>query len=155
MALRAACLRRLNAVVILTKAGSAEKKIRTMTQKVRLDKYLWAIRVFKTRTLASQACDQGKVKFMGHAAKAAKTVNIGDEFEIKAEARKWVIKVTDIIDKRVQYAEAIKNYVDLTPAEELDRLKFEASAFYTGKRNSKIGRPTKKQRRDLEEFTGE
>ena len=92
---------------------------------------------------------------MGHAAKAAKTVNTGDEYEVKSEARKWVIKVTGIIDKRVQYAEAIKNYVDLTPAEDLERMKFEASAFYTGKRQSKVGRPTKKQRRDLEEFTGE
>jgi len=126
-----------------------------MTPKVRLDKYLWSIRIFKTRTLAADACDQGKVKFMGHAAKAARTVNVGDEYEIKAEARKWVIKVTSVIDKRVQYAEAIKNYVDITPAEELERMKFEASAFYTGKRNSKIGRPTKKQRRDLEEFTSD
>jgi ribosome-associated heat shock protein Hsp15 len=126
-----------------------------MASKTRLDKYLWAIRLFKTRTLAADACDQGKVKFMGHSAKAAKTVNIADEYEVKSEARKWVIKVTGIIDKRVQYAEAIKNYVDLTPAEELERMKFEASAFYTGKRQSKVGRPTKKQRRDLEEFTGE
>ena len=126
-----------------------------MIQKVRLDKYLWSIRLFKTRTLAATACDQGKVKHLGHSAKAAKTVNPGDEYEIKTEARKWVIKVTGIIDKRVQYAEAIKNYIDLTPAEELDRLKTEASAFFTGKRNSKIGRPTKKQRRDLEEFTGD
>ena len=123
-----------------------------MNQKVRIDKYLWAIRLFKTRTLAAAACDQGKVKQLGHSVKAAKTVNVGDEFEVKTEARKWVIKVTNVIDKRVQYAEAIKNYLDLTPAEELDRLKSEASAFYTGKRNSKIGRPTKKQRRDLEEF---
>ena len=124
-----------------------------MTGNVRLDKDLWAIRLFKTRTIAADACDQGKVKFMGHSAKAAKTVNVGDEYEVKTEARKWVIKVTAVIDKRVQYAEAIKNYIDLTPAEELERIKFEASAFYTGKRNSKIGRPTKKQRRDLEEFT--
>jgi ribosome-associated heat shock protein Hsp15 len=123
-----------------------------MTIKVRIDKYLWAIRIFKTRTLAATACDQGKVKLMGSSVKASKTVNVGDEYEIKTEARKWVIKVTDVIEKRVQYAEAIKRYLDLTPAEELERLKHEASAFYTGKRNSKIGRPTKKQRRDLEEF---
>ena len=123
-----------------------------MNQKVRIDKYLWAIRLFKTRTLAAAACDQGKVKQLGHSVKAAKTVNAGDEFEVKTEARKWVIKVTNVIDKRVQYAEAVKNYLDLTPAEELERLKTEASAFYTGKRNSKIGRQTKKQRRDLEEF---
>ena len=126
-----------------------------MILKVRLDKYLWAIRLFKTRSAAADACDQGKVKFMGHAAKAAKTVNLGDEYEVKTEARKWVIKVTAIIDKRVQYAEAIKNYLDITPAEELERIRSEASAFYTGKRNSKIGRPTKKQRRDLEGFTNE
>jgi len=126
-----------------------------MTPKVRIDKYLWAIRLFKTRTVAAAACDQGKVKQLGHAVKAAKAVNVGDEYEVKTEARKWIIKVTAIIDKRVQYSEAIKNYVDLTPAEEIERLKHEASAFYTGKRQSKIGRPTKKQRRDLGQFTGE
>lgn len=126
-----------------------------MNAKVRLDKYLWAIRLFKTRSQASEACDQGKVKYLGQSAKAAKTVNPGDEYDVKTEARKWVIKVTGIIDKRVQYAEAIKNYIDITPAEELERLKFEATAFYSGKRLSKIGRPTKKQRRDLDDFTGE
>lgn len=126
-----------------------------MNEKVRLDKYLWAIRLFKTRSQAAEACDQGKVKTLGHAAKAAKTVNVGDEFEVKTESRKWVIKVTNVIDKRVQYAEAIKNYLDLTPAEEVERLKFEASAFYSGKRLSKIGRPTKKQRRDLGDFIGD
>ena len=126
-----------------------------MIAKVRLDKYLWAIRLFKTRTHAATACEHGKVKHLGHAAKAAKHVNAGDEYEVKTEARKWLIKVTGIIDKRVQYAEAIKNYLDLTPAEELDRLKSEASAFFTGKRNSKIGRPTKKQRRELDDFKGD
>lgn len=126
-----------------------------MNEKVRLDKYLWAIRLFKTRSQASEACDQGKVKHLGHSVKAAKTVNVGDEFEVKTEARRWVIKVTAVIDKRVQYTEAVKNYIDITPAEELERLKFEASAFYSGKRLSKIGRPTKKQRRDLEDFTGD
>lgn len=123
--------------------------------KVRIDKYLWAIRLFKTRTLAATACDQGKVRQLGSAVKASKTISIGDEFDIKTEARKWVIKVTGIIDKRVQFAEAIKHYLDLTPAEEVDQTKHQASAFYTGKRNSKIGRPTKKQRRDLGEFTGD
>ena len=126
-----------------------------MNQKVRLDKYLWSIRLFKTRSQASEACDQGKVKYLGHAAKASKNVNIGDEYEIKTEARKWIIKVTAIIDKRVQYTEAITNYLDLTPTEEVERLKSQASAFYSGKRLSKIGRPTKKQRRDLEDFKGE
>src|SRR5688572_23554099 len=102
-----------------------------MTPKVRVDKYLWAIRLFKTRTLAAAACDQGKVKQLGHAIKAAKTVNVGDEFEVKTEARKWVIKVAIVTDQRTQYTEAIKNYIDLTPAEEIERLRHESSAFYT------------------------
>jgi ribosome-associated heat shock protein Hsp15 len=78
---------------------------------------------------------------------------VGDEYEVKTEARKWVVKVTGLLDHRVQYSEAIKFYVDLTPAEELERMKHIASSFHTGKRLSKIGRPTKKERRDLDEFT--
>lgn len=124
-------------------------------EKLRIDKYLWSIRIFKTRTLAATACDQGKVRFAGASVKAAKQVNVGDEYEVKTESRKWVIRVTGLLDKRVAYAEAIKFYVDITPAEEIEKLQFEAAAFYTGKRRSKIGRPTKKQRRDLEGFTDE
>ena len=123
--------------------------------KVRIDKYLWAIRLFKTRTLAAEACDQGKVKHAGANVKASKHVNIGDEFEVKTEAKRWVIKVTGVIEKRVQYSEALNQYIDITPAEELERLQFQAAAFFTGKRNSKIGRPTKKQRRELDDFTSE
>jgi ribosome-associated heat shock protein Hsp15 len=124
-------------------------------EKIRLDKYLWAIRLFKTRTMAAAACDTGKVKFNGLQAKASRHVGIGDEYEVKTEAKRWRIKVTGLLDKRVAYAEAIKYYVDITPEEELERLKFQASSFHTGKRQSKIGRPTKKERRDLDEFFGD
>ena len=120
--------------------------------KLRLDKYLWAIRIFKTRTQASEACDKGKVKYKGIPAKAAKTIGIGDEYEIKTETKRWRIKVTDLLSQRVQYAEAINFYLDITPKEELERLQFMAASFHTGKRISKIGRPTKKQRRDLDSF---
>ena len=121
-------------------------------EKLRVDKYLWSIRLFKTRTQAADACDKGKVKMNSNPVKASKTVNIGDEYEIKTEARKWIIKVTGLLDHRVQYSEAIKYYIDVTPAEEMERLQQQASAFHTGKRLSKIGRPTKKQRRDLDNF---
>lgn len=122
-------------------------------EKIRIDKYLWAIRLFKTRTLAAEACDKSKVKMNGNAVKASKTVNIGDEYEVKTEARKWIIKVTGLLHNRLQYSEAIQYYIDLTPAEEIERIQTQASAFHTGKRLSKIGRPTKKQRRDLDDFT--
>lgn len=124
-------------------------------EKLRLDKYLWSIRLFKTRTMAAAACDTGKVKQAGTSVKAAKSVNIGDEYEVKTEAKKWVIKVTGLLHNRVAYSEAINYYIDLTPAEEIERLQFQAASFHTGKRPSKIGRPTKKQRRELDEFHGE
>jgi ribosome-associated heat shock protein Hsp15 len=121
-------------------------------EKIRLDKYLWAIRLFKTRSQAADACDKGKVKFNGDAAKAAKTIHLEEEYEVKTEAKRWRIKITGLLEKRVQYTEAIKYYQDITPPEELERLQFQASSFNTGKRQSKVGRPTKKQRRDLGDF---
>lgn len=124
-------------------------------EKLRLDKYLWAIRLFKTRTLAAAACDTGKVKQNGTSVKAAKNVVIGDEYEVKTEDKRWRIKVTGLIQKRVAYPEAIKNYIDITPKEEIERLEFQAASFHTGKRPSKIGRPTKKQRRELDDFMGD
>jgi len=126
-----------------------------MAEKLRLDKYLWAIRIFKTRTLAAAACEGGKVKLGGTAVKAARNVLVGDEYEIKTEARKWVIKVTGLLANRVAYPEAIKYYIDITPKEEHEKLQFQAASFHTGKRQSKIGRPTKKQRREMEGFLGE
>ena len=123
-------------------------------EKLRLDKYLWAIRLFKTRTMAAAACDTGKVKFNGLPAKASKHVSAGDEYEVKTEAQRWRIKVVALLHNRVKYEEAIKYYVDITPAEEIQRLQYQAASFHTGKRPSKIGRPTKKERRDLDEFFG-
>ena len=121
-------------------------------EKLRLDKYLWSIRLFKTRSLAAAACESGKVKFDGSQAKASRNVNIGDEYEVKTEAKRWRIKVTGLVEKRVAASEAIKNYIDITPEEEIQRLQYQAASFHTGKRPSKIGRPTKKERRDLEDF---
>jgi ribosome-associated heat shock protein Hsp15 len=124
-------------------------------EKLRLDKYLWAIRLFKTRTQAAAACDTGKVKFNGQQAKAAKHVNIGEEYEVKTEAKRWRIRVNGLLYNRVVYNEAIKYYIDITPAEEIERLQYQAASFHTGKRLSKIGRPTKKQRRDIDNFLDE
>ncbi|MDH7464067.1 RNA-binding S4 domain-containing protein [Chitinophagaceae bacterium 26-R-25] len=121
-------------------------------EKLRLDKYLWAIRLFKTRSIAADELEKGRVKMHGESVKASRAVNVGDEYEVKTEVKKWVIKVTGLLANRVQYAEAIKYYEDLTPPEEMERVRFQAASFHTGKRLSKVGRPTKKQRRDIEGF---
>jgi len=121
-------------------------------EKLRLDKYLWAIRLFKTRSLAADACGGNKVKSNGVNVKAAKTVNTGDKYEVKTEAKKWLIEVTGLLHTRLQYAEAVKYYVDHTPDEEKEKVKETAFVFQTGKRQSKQGRPTKKQKRELDDF---
>jgi ribosome-associated heat shock protein Hsp15 len=121
-------------------------------EKLRLDKYLWAIRLFKTRTAASTACDKGRVKMNGEAVKASRVVKVEDSYEVKTDEKKWVIKVTGLLPKRVQYSEAIKFYEDQTPIEEKERIAFQSASFYSGKRLSKIGRPTKKERRDIDDF---
>ncbi|MEP7318183.1 MAG: RNA-binding S4 domain-containing protein [Panacibacter sp.] len=118
-------------------------------EKLRIDKYLWAIRLFKTRSQAADACDKGKIKLLGNSVKASRTVGIGEEYEVKTEARKWVIQVTGLLHTRAPYSEAIKYYKDVTPEEDLDIVKFQPTSFNTGKRLSKVGRPTKKQNRDI------
>lgn len=121
-------------------------------EKLRIDKYLWSIRLFKTRSLATAACDSGKVKWNGLPVKPSKAVGIGEEYEVKTEAKRWRIKVTGLLHNRMAHVEAIKYYEDITPPEELERLQYMAASFHTGKRLSKVGRPTKKERRDLDEF---
>jgi len=125
---------------------------KTEKKKVRLDKYLWCIRVFKTRSQATESIDKGRVKIKGESVKASRNVVIGDEYEARTEHKNWVIKVTQILEVRMAYSEAIKYYEDLTPIEEIERVRQVASSFQTGKRLSKVGRPTKKNRRDLGEL---
>ena len=119
-------------------------------EKLRIDKYLWAIRLFKTRSLASVACEKGKVKNDAEQVKPSRQVRLGDVYEVKTESKRWRIQVTGLLDHRQAYAEAKKNYLDITPAEEVERIQFQAASFHTGKRLSKVGRPTKKQRRDID-----
>ena len=123
--------------------------------KLRIDKYLWAIRIFKTRSMAADACNTGKVKCNGTNVKPAKTVALGDQYEIKTEDKKWIIEVTSLLHDRQKYEEAIKHYIDLPPKEIIDKKQSSAFVFNTGKRQSKQGRPTKKEKRNLDELFGE
>ncbi len=124
----------------------------TDKEKVRIDKYLWAIRIFKTRSLATKACDEGKVKIEGMTVKPSRNVAIGDRYDIRTDGRKWTIEVTGIINKRVKYEEAVKHYTDRTSEEDKQHNIRLGNSFYTGKRLSNTGRPTKKQRRGLDDI---
>lgn len=121
-------------------------------EKLRIDKYLWAIRIFKTRSLSTEACNNGKVKCLGINVKAAKPVNISEQYEVKTEAKKWIIQVAELLHNRVSFSEAIKYYIDLTPEESVEKVQSTSFVFNSGKRKSKQGRPTKKEKRSLDEF---
>jgi ribosome-associated heat shock protein Hsp15 len=122
-------------------------------QKVRLDQFLWAIRLFKTRSLANKAITDGKVKLNGVDVKPSRAVVIGDVYNVRTSEKKQSIQVIGIIAKRVAYNLAILNYYDVSTEEEKEfNTNKQVSSFYTGKRLSNVGRPTKKESRDLREF---
>ena len=118
---------------------------------VRIDKYLWAIRVFKTRTEATEACSGGKVKIGGVNAKPSKDVRPGDIINVRKGAVNYTFRVIDGLDKRVG-AKLVPDYAEnLTPEEELQKLRAPVEPFFVT-RDRGAGRPTKKERRDLEQL---
>lgn len=113
---------------------------------VRIDKYLWCIRVFKSRTLAGEACDSGKVKIDDTRIKPSRLIKLGDIITVQQGYVKRTFKVIDLVEKRVS-APLVKNYaLDITPREELDKLQTERFVSYQSKFKG-TGRPTKKDRR--------
>ncbi len=122
--------------------------------KIRIDKYLWCIRLFKTRSQAAEACNKGRVKFNGVSVKPSKQVFIGEQYEVKTEAKRWVIEVTALLHNRVDYQTSLGYYLDLTPEEKKVETQSSAFVFFTGKRKSKQGRPTKKDKRRLDDLLG-
>ena len=124
-------------------------------EKVRIDKWLWAIRLYKSRTLASEACDAGKVKIEGNSIKPSKLINVGETIHIRHNHSTKIFKVLQLIEKRVNATIAIDCYEDLSPKEEVDPLM--KSVFYkaTGTRDKGAGRPTKRDRRDIDKYTGD
>lgn len=119
--------------------------------KCRIDKWLWAVRLYKTRSLATEAVKAGKVKVNDAAVKPSFEVFEGLEITIPKGVVKYRFRVTGIIEKRVGAAVARNYCEDITPEEErmkLTHLEFMPTAF----REKGTGRPTKKERRDLDEW---
>jgi ribosome-associated heat shock protein Hsp15 len=119
---------------------------------VRADTYLWAIRMFKSRTLASDAMKGGKVKCNEENVKPSHVVKIGERYTITISSHKRIIEVLGLTEKRGGYEVAKQFYADHTPpVDKQDRL---PSAFFKSNitRDKGAGRPTKKDRRDLNDF---
>lgn len=122
-----------------------------MAEKLRIDKYLWAIRAFKTRSLATDACKAGRVKLAGNTVKPAYVVKVGEVYSVQKGPLKKVIEVLELLERRVDAKTAVKFYKDLTPPEETQSFK---SAFLAPvlTRDRGAGRPTKKDRREIDEL---
>ena len=117
----------------------------------RIDKWLWALRIFKTRSLANEACAGGKVKMEGKAVKPSRMIKVGDIIQVRKDIIKHEYKMLQIAEKRVN-AKLVPDFlIDLTPKEELDKLKVEKTIpVQTRKRGE--GRPTKRERREIDKF---
>ena len=120
-------------------------------EKLRIDKYLWAIRIFKTRTLASDACKAGRVKLDSKNIKASYEVKIGDTYQVSKGPDRKVIRVTGLLENRVDAKKAVDYYLDVTPVEQTPAFKsmFQAPIL---KRDRGTGRPTKHDRREIDDL---
>lgn len=116
---------------------------------VRIDKYLWAIRVFKTRSEAAEACRTGKVFINGAQTKSSREIKAGDSIEVRKGAIHYSYTVIEPVDKR-QGAKLVDQYAEnTTPQSELDKLIAPVETIFL-KRERGSGRPTKKERRDID-----
>jgi ribosome-associated heat shock protein Hsp15 len=122
-----------------------------MTQKVRIDKWLWAVRIYKTRTKASQACSKGHVLIGGIPVKPSKEIQKGDIVKVKQAAMYRSYKVIEPVYKRMA-ASLVSGFIeDVTPPEELERLEIQKQMNRVYRKPGS-GRPTKKERRDIDDF---
>lgn len=123
-------------------------------EKVRVDKWLWAVRIFKSRTMATNACKSNKVFLDNQALKPSFSVERGMILNVKKEGYNMQYKVVDLLEKRVSATLAEPCYENLTPEEELNKfkdwyLRNRATSEY---RDKGIGRPTKRDRRNIDKF---
>ena len=122
-----------------------------MIQKVRIDKWLWAVRIYKTRSKASEACIKGHVLIGNIPVKPSKEIHAGDIIKVKHAVIYKSFKVLEPIHKRLS-ASLVSEFVeDITPPEELERLEIQKQMKWFSRKPGS-GRPTKKERRDMDDF---
>ena len=118
---------------------------------IRIDKYLWAVRLYKTRSVATDACRSGKVKMNGVALKPSHEIRIGEVYDLSIEQLHRTIKVKALLGNRVG-AKLVTDFMeDLTPQEEYERIQM-IRQYGFEHRDKGVGRPTKRERREIEVF---
>ena len=121
------------------------------SERVRIDKWLWAVRIYKTRGLAAEACKKGRIIINGMEVKPSREVRPGETIFVRKLPVVYTIRVTGLVENRLP-AMRVKEFMeDLTSPEELDKLRIKDATFF--KRDRGAGRPTKKDRRLLDDIT--
>ncbi len=118
----------------------------------RIDKWMWAARIFKTRTIAAEACKKGRVSINGTQAKAARTVKAGDVIQVRKPPVTYSFKVLQPIEKRVGAKLVPEVMENVTTPDQYELLEMSRISGFVNRAKG-TGRPTKKDRRNLEEFT--
>ncbi len=119
---------------------------------VRIDKWLWAVRVFKTRTIASDACKKGRVLIDNVSVKPSRMIRAGDIVQVRKPPITFSFKVLDLSDKRMG-AKLVPQFMEnVTPPEQYEILELNKISGFFVDRQRGTGRPTKKERRDLDQF---
>lgn len=120
----------------------------------RIDKYLWAVRLFKTRSLAAKMVKEGKVLLDGEKVKTAKELKVGDVFSIKKNTATFTYEVVELLERRVG-AKLVEQYLrDITAEEEIEKYK-QYQLAQREYRDLGFGKPTKKDRRNIRKFLGD
>ena len=119
---------------------------------VRIDKWLWAVRIFKTRTIATDACKKGRVTMAGVAVKPSRMIKAGDVIEVRKPPITWSFRVRALTQNRLG-ARLVPDYMEnITPQSQLDMLDMIRISGFVDRRKG-LGRPTKREGRDLAAFT--
>lgn len=122
-------------------------------EEVRIDKWLWSVRLYKTRNLAIDACKAGKIKIDGSSVKPSRIVKQGDIISLSLGPLNKTIRVKQLLHNRVS-AKLVNDYLeDLTPKEEYERIEF-MKEYNAERRDRGLGRPTKKDRRFIDKLKG-
>lgn len=125
-----------------------------MANEARVDKWLWAARIFKTRTMAAAACKKGQVTLGGAQLKASRMVKVGDVVSVRKPPITYSFRILQAIEKRVGAKLLPEILENVTAPEQYEILEMSKISGFVGRAKG-LGRPTKKDRRDLDEFTGE
>jgi len=119
---------------------------------VRIDKWMWATRIFKTRTIAAEACKKGRVSVSGTTVKPSRTIKIGDIIQVRKPPVTYSFKVLQAIEKRVGAKLVAEMMENVTTPDQYELLEMSRVSGFVDRAKG-AGRPTKKDRRSMEEFT--